>query len=57
MDYLEINKEAWDKRTQVHVGSQFYDVDAFKAGELHALDVPGPDHVGRGRGAHRGRRH
>ncbi|MEP1447653.1 MAG: class I SAM-dependent methyltransferase [Paraglaciecola sp.] len=33
MDYLKINKEAWDKRTQVHVGSKFYDVEAFKAGK------------------------
>ncbi|WDE14517.1 class I SAM-dependent methyltransferase [Thalassomonas haliotis] len=33
MDYLEINKEAWDKRTQVHVSSQFYDVEGFIAGK------------------------
>ncbi|MBU3003115.1 class I SAM-dependent methyltransferase [Paraglaciecola arctica] len=41
MDYLEINKEAWDKRTQVHVGSQFYDVEAFKAGKssLNAIEL------------------
>ncbi|WP_281557722.1 class I SAM-dependent methyltransferase [Thalassomonas sp. RHCl1] len=32
MDYLEINKEAWDKRTQVHVASKFYDVEGFIAG-------------------------
>jgi SAM-dependent methyltransferase len=32
MNYLNINKEAWDKRTKVHVSSKFYDVDAFKNG-------------------------
>ena len=48
MDYLAINKSAWDKRTQVHVGSKFYDVDGFLAGnsalmeiELDELDVKG----------------
>lgn len=33
MDYLNINKEAWDKRTKIHVGSKFYDVEAFKGGK------------------------
>ncbi|TMP39880.1 class I SAM-dependent methyltransferase [Pseudoalteromonas rubra] len=33
MDYLSINKSAWDKRTQVHVASEFYDVAGFKAGQ------------------------
>ena len=33
MDYLSINKEAWDKRTKVHVDSKFYDVEAFKDGK------------------------
>ena len=33
MDYLNINKEAWDKRTKVHVGSKFYDLEAFKSGK------------------------
>jgi len=33
MDYLKINKEAWDKRTKVHVDSKFYDVEAFKDGK------------------------
>ncbi|MCG7488942.1 class I SAM-dependent methyltransferase [Vibrio sp. Of14-4] len=32
MDYLSINKEAWDKRTKVHVESEFYDVASFKNG-------------------------
>lgn len=32
MDYLAINKEAWDKRTLVHIESKFYDVETFLAG-------------------------
>jgi SAM-dependent methyltransferase len=34
MDYLSINKEAWNKRTKLHVDSKFYDVKAFKDGNL-----------------------
>ncbi len=33
MDYLNINMEAWNKRTKVHVGSKFYDVESFKDGK------------------------
>ncbi len=33
MNYLSINQEAWDKRTQVHVESKFYDVTSFKNGK------------------------
>lgn len=33
MNYLNINKAAWDKRTQVHIKSKFYNVDAFKKGK------------------------
>jgi len=33
MEYLNINKEAWDKRTKVHVDSKFYDVESFKDGK------------------------
>ncbi len=33
MDYLEINKEAWNKRTAVHVESKFYNVDGFLKGD------------------------
>lgn len=32
MDYLRINKDAWDHRTQVHLDSKFYDVASFKNG-------------------------
>ena len=30
MDYLKINKESWNKRTEVHYDSEFYDNDNFK---------------------------
>lgn len=33
MDYLHINKAAWDKRTKLHVDSKFYDNEAFKKGK------------------------
>lgn len=29
MDYLAINKKAWDHRAKIHLSSSFYDVDAF----------------------------
>lgn len=33
MNYLQINKDAWDKRTEVHIDSKFYDLDSFKNGK------------------------
>jgi len=41
VDYIKINKQAWDKRTTVHVDSTFYDVDAFKKGKtsLNLLEL------------------
>ena len=30
MDYLKINKESWNKRTEVHYESEFYDNETFK---------------------------
>jgi len=32
-DYKKINKEAWNKRTEIHWDSKFYDNEAFIAGE------------------------
>ena len=29
-DWLKINRDSWDQRTQIHIGSAFYDVEAFK---------------------------
>ncbi len=41
MDYLNINKAAWDKRTKVHVESEFYDVASFKNGRcsLNPIEI------------------
>lgn len=39
MDYLSINKEAWNKRTKVHVESSFYDVKSFKNGKCSLNSV------------------
>ncbi|WP_205744001.1 class I SAM-dependent methyltransferase [Grimontia sedimenti] len=41
LDYLRLNKEAWDKRTAVHIESKFYDVEAFKQGKssLNAIEL------------------
>ncbi|MDO6427941.1 class I SAM-dependent methyltransferase [Thalassotalea sp. 1_MG-2023] len=33
MDYLSINRKAWDERTKIHINSRFYDVDAFIGGK------------------------
>jgi SAM-dependent methyltransferase len=33
MNYISINKEAWDKKSKVHVESEFYDVASFKNGK------------------------
>jgi SAM-dependent methyltransferase len=48
MDYLAINRTAWDARTRVHLDSTFYDVPGFLAGksslkeiELAELEVAG----------------
>lgn len=32
-NYLQVNLEAWNKRTEVHIGSDFYDTPAFIAGK------------------------
>jgi SAM-dependent methyltransferase len=41
MDFLEINKAAWDKRTKIHVKSDFYDVERFLGGEnsLNSIEL------------------
>lgn len=39
MDYFKINREAWDKRAQVHIQSEFYNVDGFLAGSCSLNDI------------------
>ena len=39
MDYLQINRRAWDARTPVHVGSAFYDVPGFLSGATSLREI------------------
>lgn len=41
MDYLKINQQAWNERTDIHFTSQFYDVDGFLKGKstLHNIEL------------------
>ena len=41
MDYLAINRAAWDVRTEQHLTSAFYDVEGFVAGEnrLNSIEL------------------
>lgn len=32
MEYLKTNKESWNKRTEIHIQSKFYDVEGFRKG-------------------------
>ena len=40
-DYLSINQQAWNERTDIHFTSQFYDVEGFLAGNstLHDIEL------------------
>ena len=39
MDYLRINREAWNKRTEVHAESEFYDIAGFLAGKTTLREI------------------
>ncbi|WP_286269178.1 class I SAM-dependent methyltransferase [Thalassotalea hakodatensis] len=39
MDYLSINRKAWDDRTEIHVNSTFYDVNAFISGKSSLNEI------------------
>lgn len=39
MDYQKINREAWNQKTEVHIGSAFYDMEAFRAGKNSLNDI------------------
>ena len=41
MDYRTINQDLWNKKTEVHYTSDFYDVDGFKEGEdsLNSIEL------------------
>lgn len=40
-NYIEINKESWNNRTDVHVNSEFYDVKGFLGGKssLNSIEL------------------
>ncbi len=38
MDYIEKNRDSWNKRTGVHLQSEFYKNDAFIKGDFNPLD-------------------
>lgn len=38
-NYLEINKETWNRRTEVHVDSEFYDNESFIKGRSSLNDI------------------
>lgn len=41
MDYIEINRKLWNKKTKIHYNSDFYDVDSFIKGKnsLNQIEV------------------
>ncbi|WP_163836035.1 class I SAM-dependent methyltransferase [Spartinivicinus ruber] len=39
MDYLNINRDAWDKRAKVHIDSEFYDVKNFLEGTTSLREI------------------
>lgn len=39
MDYLQVNRTAWDARTAVHVESTFYDVPGFLSGQTSLREI------------------
>ena len=39
MDYLELNRKAWDRRTAIHAKSSFYNVDGFLGGHTSLQEI------------------
>jgi SAM-dependent methyltransferase len=39
IDYIEINKQSWNNRTDFHVNSTFYDMDSFYKGKSSLNDI------------------
>jgi ubiquinone/menaquinone biosynthesis C-methylase UbiE len=39
IDYIEINKQSWNNRTDFHVNSSFYDMDSFYKGKNSLNDI------------------
>lgn len=39
VNYIELNKDSWNKRTEAHLKSKFYAMDKFLAGESSLNDI------------------
>lgn len=39
IDYFEMNRVGWDRRTKAHIGSAFYDVNGFLAGKTSLREI------------------
>jgi len=37
--YLELNRKNWDNRVEHHLDSDFYQMDAFRAGETSLKEI------------------
>lgn len=38
-NYLEINRQSWNNRTDAHLKSEFYDLDGFLNGQTSLNDI------------------
>ena len=38
-EYLKVNKESWNKRTEIHVNSEFYGQESFEKGRSTLNDI------------------
>jgi SAM-dependent methyltransferase len=38
-NYLDLNKESWNRRTDVHINSEFYNIEAFLEGKTSLNDI------------------
>jgi len=38
-DYININRESWNKKTEIHIKSEFYDMDGFLNGKSSLNDI------------------
>ena len=40
-DYLEVNRNSWNNKTEAHLASEFYDMDGFLAGNssLNSIEL------------------
>ncbi|MCC7297291.1 MAG: class I SAM-dependent methyltransferase, partial [Bacteroidia bacterium] len=39
LNYLETNRDSWNKRTEIHYSSAFYDLEGFIAGKSSLQDI------------------